>query len=93
MAALNLADLPQDLHALQALLEAHLQAMPTLPQPYLPNTQAGLAYYDARTAWSDTRRRLEHEIWKAQTPKTVFERVAPRVFPRAEPQGPVRLRR
>lgn len=91
--AIDLLNLPQDLPTLQALLEEHLRAMPALPQPYRPETREGLAYYDARAAWSDLRRRLEHEIWKVQTPKTVFERVAPRVFPRAVPQGPVRLRR
>lgn len=59
---------------LRALLEAHLKAMPALPVPYDPHSPAGRAYYQARAAWSDRRRRLEHEIWKAETPQRQFKR-------------------
>jgi hypothetical protein len=82
------------LEALRAELAEHLLAMPVMPSPYEPHTEAGKAYYAARHAWSDRRKRLEHEIWKLETPRTVFTRTDPgRTPPRVYPGAPARIRR
>jgi hypothetical protein len=80
------------LEQLRTELAAHLQTMPVLPQPYDPHTPQGRAYYAARAAWSDTRRHLEHEIFKAETPKTQALDRRPKAIPRAYSQAPVRFR-
>jgi len=66
---------PADLDSLRAALAEHLEAKPVMPSPYDPRSRAGWDYFDARCAWSDKRRRLEHEIWKLQHPKLTFARV------------------
>ena len=79
--------------SLRAELDAHLLARPALPEGYDPHSAEGKAFYEARLAWSATWRHLEHELWKLENPKMVFQRVPPRVVPRPHVQGPVRFRR
>ena len=85
-------ELPTDADALRELLAAHLLTLPVMPSPYDPHSPEGRAYYQARAEWSDRRRRIEHGIFKAETPKTVCKRQAPRPVPRAYPQAPTRFR-
>lgn len=83
---------PTDPAALRELLADHMKALPAMPSPYDPHSPEGRAYYQARAEWSDRRRRIEHGIFKAETPKTVCKRQAPRPVPRAYPQAPTRFR-
>lgn len=66
---------PTDLESLHAALAEHLEAKPVMPSPYNAHSTEGWAYFAARCAWSDKRRRLEHELWKLQHPKLAFKRV------------------
>lgn len=88
----DLATRPTDLPGLRAALEAHVAARPLRPEGYDPKTDEGWTYYRALCDWSDTRRRLEHEIQKLTIPKTQPLDRHPKPVPRAYLQAPARFR-
>jgi hypothetical protein len=85
------------LESMRVLLARHLATRPAIPQPFLPNSLAGLTFQKALETFSDRRRLLEHEIFKLEHPRTAGLDRQPRVIsgpgPGERRGQPARLRR